>query len=774
MSRNKKSDPLQSVSSQALWLGCFNTSIPMALLDAAFNFIQVNQAYAAADERELEFFPGKNHFDLYPNQDNQAIFQQVVETGEPFQAYAKPFEYEEKPDRGESCWDWTLTPLKKNTDGPVTSLLLCLLNVTERVQNEEALRISEAKYRALVETMPAVTYTATINELSSTEFISPQIESMLGFTPDDFIANPNLWRELLYPDDRDRVMSEITESYRTHEPLCSEYRMLTKQGDVIWVVDESVVVEDKDGNPLMLQGVMRDITKKKEAEEKLLTQSEIITNMAEGAYLIRTNDSGIVYTNPKFEQMFGYNPGEMLGKHVSIVNAPTDKPPEDTAKEIGCALREKGIWGGEVKNLKKDGTTFWCYANVSTFNHPRFGEVWVSLHSDITERKQAEQELIAAKHEAERANHAKSEFLSRMSHELRTPLNAILGFSQLLHLEEELLDEEQREAVEHISEAGGHLLYLINEVLDIARVDAQKMRLSIEDTPLDTVFTSALMLVKNLALKKGVTICELPKVIPWVHADAKRLKQIMVNLLSNAIKYNREGGTVDITFTSALEGRVRINIIDTGIGIKLAEQAEVFEPFYRVALKGGAVEGSGIGLSVVKKLVEVMDGEIGIQCEYGQGCTFWVELPLARSTEVRLTDEDIAILSSTMLNTGQGAQRVLYVEDNPASLDLMKLIFKKLSDYKLLSAFNAEQGLDIAREQRPDLILMDLDLPGIDGFEALERLHADHKTADIPVIAVSAHAMSECVTKGIKAGFIDYVTKPIQVDQLLAAMNRAF
>ncbi|MFC1603030.1 response regulator [Pseudomonadota bacterium] len=540
----------------------------------------------------------------------------------------------------------------------------------------------------------------------------------------------------------------------------------------------------REGEVLARVGAHLDLYKmKRHLEQMVMSRTEalreseakfrrLVEGLKEEYFFYAYGADGIfTYLSPSIKQVLGYGSEEFLIHYSEYLT--DDSINKQAIEHTEGSIRGEHQPAYELEIYHKDGKKCWLEVQETPVIDDTGNMTAVEgIAHDITARKLAEQQLIAAKNEAEHANSAKSEFLSRMSHELRTPLNAILGFSQLLHLDNKWVDEEQQEWVEHISGAGEHLLYLVNEVLDIATIDAQKMRLSIEDIPLDFVFSSALTLVRNLALKKGITLCELPMEMPGVHADAKRLKQVLVNLLSNAIKYNHKGGSVAITFTSTSEDRVRINIIDTGIGIKSEEQAEVFEPFYRVKLKGETIEGTGIGLCVVKKLVEAMDGRIGVESEYGQGSTFWVELPIAQPITTHLTDKDTAALSAAMLNTEQSMRKVLYVEDNPANLELMQFIFKKLANHEILSASSAEQGLNIAREQHPDLILMDIDLPAMDGFEALEKLQADHTTADIPVIAVSAHAMPEYAAKGIKAGFIDYVTKPIQIDQLMTAMKR--
>jgi PAS domain S-box-containing protein len=602
-----------------------------------------------------------------------------------------------------------------------------------------------------------------------------------------------------------RINSLTRDVVKTSESILGTHQVPHSQGDELWVLREqfqgfcreiSEARASLQQEAERLEDANRQLSREiaeREQKEIALAESEqhfrtIFDTAIDGIVIIDPESHKLQNCNKAMAEMLGYTVEEMTGLGMEALHHEEDFP--DIADRIRrCAAKEVNNTT-DLPFKRKDGSIF--IADATCFWVTVGGKEYVGgIFRDITEQKHAQEvlrshhdhlqklvneqtaDLRIAKEAAEAANHAKSEFLSRMSHELRTPLNAILGFSQLLRLDDQELSEEQRGGVEHIFEAGEHLLYLINEVLDIAKIDAKKMRLSIEDVPLEPILSSTLMLVKNLAREKGVIIHAPTTVNPWVHADARRLKQVMVNLLSNAIKYNHKGGSVNISFNNRPDNRVRITIVDTGIGLKPEDQADVFEPFYRVRLKGEKVEGTGIGLSVVKKLVEAMDGYIGVDCEYGRGCIFWVELPQAKPIVEQLSDKDSAALSSTILNGGQSTLSILYIEDNPASVDLMQLIIRNLQNCELLSASDAEEGLEIAQEQSPDLILMDLDLPGMDGLEALRWLRADPKTAGIPVIAVSAHAMSEHIKKGISAGFNDYVTKPIQVDQMLAAMKRA-
>jgi len=386
---------------------------------------------------------------------------------------------------------------------------------------------------------------------------------------------------------------------------------------------------------------------------------------------------------------------------------------------------------------------------------------------DITARKKVEAALIEARDEAERANQAKSEFLSRMSHELRTPLNAILGFGQLL--ERANLGELQSDNVGEILHAGRHLLELINEVLDLARIESGKFSVSLEPVPLQPLIADCLGLIHPQAASSGIQLSEtVAGCDEYVLADPTRLKQVLLNLLSNAVKYNRAQGMLSVTCLPEGDA-IQIRISDTGAGLSPEQQRCLFKPFERLDADKTAIEGSGIGLALSKRLVEVMGGQIGIDSAPGVGSTFWVRLPIveAQAEKPLAAGTDDAMPASAR----QRQDNILYIEDNPANLRLVERILAERPSLRLLGASAPELGLEFAAAHRPSLILLDINLPDMDGFAVMRRLRENPTTRDIPVLAISANAMPDDLARGKAAGFVDYLTKPLDVSALLTAVD---
>ncbi len=381
-------------------------------------------------------------------------------------------------------------------------------------------------------------------------------------------------------------------------------------------------------------------------------------------------------------------------------------------------------------------------------------------------------QLNEAKEEAEDANRAKSEFLSRISHELRTPMNAILGFSQLMEMDmDDPLSESHQERLNEILKAGNHLLELINEVLDLSRIEAGKLTLSIEDVDVKKVLEETLTLILPMAEKKGISVQNNIEDNTFVRADHTKFKQVLLNLLSNAVKYNVENGSVILNIENTGDGRVRIFLKDTGNGLTQEQQDTIFEPFNRLDADQTEIEGTGIGLTITRRLMDLMDGSIDITSAPGKGSTFTLEFKKGEETP---HSETLAVSHSNRAETDSPLKqhKVLYVEDNPANLALVEQLLKPQKNIELLKAPQAQIGIDLARAHRPDLILMDINLPEMDGIEAFKRLQAHEETRNIPVIAVSANAMESDIKKAHATGFCAYITKPFVLKIFLDEVNR--
>jgi PAS domain S-box-containing protein len=493
-----------------------------------------------------------------------------------------------------------------------------------------------------------------------------------------------------------------------------------------------------------------------------------IVNTALDAVIVIDAAGMITEWNPQAETIFGWSRNDAVGSPLASTIIPAQyREAHMRGMKHYLASGEGSVLNKriEITALNRDGREFPVELSISP---ARIGStvVFNAFVRDISERKQAETSLIQAKDEAERANRAKSDFLSSMSHELRTPMNAILGFAQLLESNPgEPLTDSQQESVKQILKGGYHLLDLINEILDLAKIEAGKITISLESVALGPVIDEVLTLVGPMAELHRIQVHNqtTPHHDRHVQADHLRLKQVLLNLLSNAVKYNREGGYVWVVSQILANGSLQIRVTDTGPGIPQNQLDSLFEPFNRLGADKTEVEGTGIGLTITKRLVELMAGTLSVSSTIGQGSTFSVELPIASGS---LIDHAVSIE-----NIPESTQTVLYVEDNPSNLALVKGILSRRASIRLLTAPQAQLGLDLARSHRPDLIILDINLPGMDGYDVLKLLKTFDETRDIPVLALTANATPRDLERGRVAGFARYLIKPLDVPLFLDTVD---
>ncbi len=673
----------------------------------------------------------------------------------------------------------------RDHDGAVVGAVLVFRDVSEEDAARLALRDSAALIQTILDTVAdgIITLRAASGIV---ETANAAAERMFGYTAAELVGK-NF--SLLIPEFDSDPRNGLLEYYRASDEaraagIGREITGQRKDGSRFAL--EIAVSDMSLGGKRYFTGILRDITAREEvkAEQERLSQrlrdyqfytrSLFESNIDA---LITTDPSGIITdVNKQMEILTGSTRDELIGAWFK--NSFTD--PDRAEAGIKAVLNERKVTDYELTARARDGTETVVSYNATTFydRDRRLQGVFAAAR-DVTERKRLDQVLQEknaalenATSVAEKANLAKSDFLSSMSHELRTPLSAILGFAQLMESGLPAPSLSQKRSLDQILKAGWYLLDLINEILDLALIESGKLSLSLEPILLAEVMNECRNMIEPEAEKRGIGVTfpefEAPVL---VNADRTRLKQVLINLLSNAMKYNKAGGTIVVDCTRNDHDRLRIAVTDTGEGLPPDKIAQLFQQFNRLGREANVEEGTGIGLVVCKRLLELMGGVIGVESSVGLGSVFWIELDLTAEWHPAADTPERLGLPQDPVHPDGRMRTLLYVEDNPANLMLVEDLIARRSGMRLLSARDGNRGVEIARACLPDIILMDINLPGISGIRALQMLAEDPLTAHIPVIALSANAIPRDIARGLEAGFFRYLTKPIKVKEFMETLD---
>ena len=687
--------------------------------------------------------------------------------------------------------------------GEVVGAVLVFRNVTEEHAVQQTLRDSAALVQTILNTV--VDGIVTVHARGGViESVNPAIEAMFGFTSAELAGKA--FGQLVPELDQDQHQVSLAHygASDAARALGQGREVMGRRKDGSLFPLEIAVGEMTLRGQRYFTGILRDISTRREAEDALRKGAALQSAIFNSANFssIATDANGVIQIfNVGAERMLGYTapevvnlitPAEISDPQEIIARAQTLSTELDTEITPGFdALVFKASRGiediYELTYIRKDGSRLPAVVSVTALrddDNAIIGYLLIGTDNTARERIEAERsrldralqdknvELERARAVADKANLAKSEFLSSMSHELRSPLNAILGFAQLMETGVPAPTPSQTGSIHQILKAGWYLLTLINEILDLALIESGRPSLSMEPVSLAEVMLDCKTMIEPLALKRGIhmqfPVFEMPC---FVAADATRLKQVIVNLLSNAIKYNRINGSLEVLCSKGPLDHLHISVRDSGHGLSPYQLTQLFQPFNRLGQEGNAEEGTGIGLVVSKRLVELMGGSIGARSTVGVGSEFWVELKNAQAPQLAATAlVPVVSLAGPALPT-EKKRTLLYVEDNLANMELVAQLVARRPSLALLRAGDGTRGIAQARAELPDVILMDINLPGISGLEALAILRDDPRTRHIPVMALSANAMPRDVHRGMESGFYRYLTKPIRIVEFMAALD---
>lgn len=730
---------------------------------------------------------GKHISIIYPPEDHNFLQNDVIA---PLQEKGEhEIEVNMRPKSGQDFVAHLSLSMLYDEQGEANGMIGYTIDINERILAEQALRNSEAFLRTLIEALPDLVWMKDPDGVYLTcnqrfeQFFGAEESQITGKTDYDFV--PREQADFFREKDRAAIAAgiptsneeEVTFAADGHRELLETIKtpMFNQENEIIGVL-----------------GIARDITRRKKLEADLKEGFEIYRaamNTAMLGFWEVDMQARFLDSNEAYLKQSGYTREEFLG--MTIADLEANMTPEEIQQKVELVTKT-GFARFRTRHRRKDGS-IWPVEVVTSYSKVQGGRFFVFLE-DLTEKMAADEKLLSyrdhledlvnertselelARLDAEEANQAKSEFLSSMSHELRTPLNAIVGFSQLMAMDKGVSADNKKNAQE-ILHAGNHLVELINEVLDLAKIESGRIELSMDSVELGKAVDECLTLIKALADTRKIELSCSDFSGMHIRADQTRFKQALLNLLSNAVKYNIEGGRVTVDFYITGDKHLCLGVTDTGVGIPEDKLPYLFQPFQRLGAENSEVEGTGIGLALSKKLIELMGGRISVESHSGQGSTFWIELPVESLTSQPVESEMAGTASAAETDNREDSETmsrytVLYIEDNPANLRLMEQIMAMRQDIRLLTAPTPSLGLEMASANEPDLILLDINLPGMDGYQVLQLLKAEDKLNHIPVVAVTANAMSSDIDRGMAAGFVAYLTKPLNVKEFNATLDK--
>jgi len=690
----------------------------------------------------------------------------------------------------DECYIWVMLSATMTFDEHenATGLQGTIRDIGDRKAMESALTESEAKYRQLVEDSKDVTWSSEID--GTVTYVSEQLRKMFGYSPADSIGKSFI--EFVHPDDRATASATLLEVQKYKKTLTHEFRFKCLDGSYTWALSTTKAIPHAKENKIRFHGVIRDINDHKTAVMALDSARDQFHRIAENVpgmiyrYTLRTDGShAILYAGPQCRELLELEPEEVMADFDKVMQRYDPKDVERIREYRNKSAKNLSQFRAEYRVTLPIKGLCWRQSISQPLRKDNGDIVWDGIITDITERKNTELQLQRLNAQLATATKMKDEFLATMSHELRTPLTAILGMSE--GLQQGMfgpVTDDQASSFRVIQESGDHLLELINEVLDLAKVESGSLELVLSNIEIHELCGSCIQLVFQQAKKKNIKLnLKSPIDLPTLEADVKRVRQILVNLLSNAVKFTHDGGEVTLTAQriaapdSTTEEHIRFSVEDNGIGMDETKMQTLFEPFAQVQTSlNRDYAGIGLGLALVKRFTELLSGKVSVHTEVGVGTCFYVDLPFKQTANVLVESasgeypfeqKNTEQSSSQLTQKKRGRKiRILLAEDND-SVALATTRYLELSNYRVHRVIDGEEAVSAAKEHSPDIILMDIQMPKVDGLEATKRLRKNSATEQTPIIALTGLAMEDDSSRCLSAGADDYLSKPFRMQNLV-------